>query len=128
MDRISTAAFRTEIDFALPMGFIDEAGVRHQRGVMRLATAADEILPLRDPRVQANPAYLTVIVLARVIVRLGSLPAIDTQAVEGLFAADFEYLRRLYEEVNSADVPDVLMAAHTANGALAGGPSVLGEA
>ena len=128
MDRISTAAFRTEIDFTLPMGFIDEAGVRHQRGVMRLATAADEILPLRDPRVQANGAYLTVIVLARVIVRLGSLPAIDTQIVEGLFAADFEYLRRLYEEANGADAPDVPTAAHGTNGASAGGPSVLGEA
>jgi len=128
MDRISTAAFRTEVDFTLPMGFLDEAGIRHQRGAMRLATAADEILPLRDPRVQANPAYLTVIVLARVIVRLGSLAAVDTQIVEGLFAADFEYLRRLYEEVNGADEPDAPLAALGANGASAGGPSVLGEA
>lgn len=128
MDRISTAAFRTEIDFTLPMGFIDEEGVRHQRGAMRLATAADEILPLRDPRVQANPAYLTVIVLARVIVRLGSLASVDTQIVESLFAADFEYLRRLYEEVNGADSPDFPTAAQGANGAAAGGHSVLGEA
>ena len=128
MDRISTAAFRTEVDFILPMGFIDEAGVRHQRGVMRLATAADEILPLRDPRVQANPAYLTVIVLARVIVRLGSLPAIDTQIVEGLFAADFEYLRQLYEQVNGADEPDSAAALSGANGAAAGGLLASGEA
>lgn len=128
MDRISTAVFRTETDFILPMGYIDEAGVRHQRGVMRLATAADEILPLRDPRVQANPAYLTVIVLARVIVRLGSLAAVDTQIVEGLFAADFEYLRRLYEQVNGADEPEELPAAHGGNGATAGGPLASGEA
>jgi hypothetical protein len=128
MDRLSTAAFRTEIDFALPMGFIDEAGVRHQRGVMRLATAADEILPLRDPRVQANPAYLTVIVLARVIVRLGSLPAIDTQIVEGLFASDFEYLRQLYEQVNGADEPDSMPPRQGANGAAAGGLLASGEA
>jgi hypothetical protein len=128
MDRISTAAFRTEIDFTLPMGFIDEAGVRHQSGVMRLATAADEILPLRDPRVQANPAYLTVIVLARVIVRLGSLPAIDTQIVEGLFAADFEYLRQLYEQVNGADEPGPVPARPGANGAAAGGLLASGEA
>jgi hypothetical protein len=128
MDRISTAAFRTETDFTLPMGYVDEAGVRHQRGVMRLATAADEILPLRDARVQANPAYLTVIVLARVIVRLGSLPAVDTQIVEGLFAADFEYLRRLYEQVNGADEPDGVPALQGANGAAAGGLAASGEA
>lgn len=128
MDRISTAAFRTEADFTLPLGYIDEAGVRHQSGVMRLATAADEILPLRDPRVQANPAYLTVIVLARVIVRLGSVPAVDTQIVEGLFAADFEYLRRLYEQLNGADEPDGVPAGRGANGAAAGGLLASGEA
>ena len=95
MDHANSPAFRTEIEFTLVKGFIDESGVRHRRGTMRLATAAYEILPLRDPRVQANPAYLTIIVLARVITRLGSLPDVDTQVVEGLFAADLEQLRRL---------------------------------
>jgi hypothetical protein len=130
MDRTATAAFRTEIDFTLPKGYIDETGVLHRRGVMRLATAGDEILPLRDPRVQSNPAYLTIIILARVITRLGSLAAIDTQVVEGLFARDLEYLRTLYEEVNGADESEAVPAtafAHT-NGKSAGGLAVMGEA
>ena len=97
---------------------------------MRLATAADEILPLRDPRVQANPAYLTVIILARVVTRLGNLPAVDTQVIEGLFAADLEYLRRLYEEINAAEEPEGPAAPTLAraNGAAAGGQSMRGEA
>src|SRR4051812_16843609 len=130
MDRTVTGAFRTEVDFTLPKGFIDETGILHRRGVMRLATAADEILPLRDPRVQANSAYLTIIILARVVTRLGNLPAVDTQVIEGLFAADLEYLRRLYEEVNAAEESEGPAApAHArTNGAVAGGLSVLGEA
>ena len=72
----------------------------HSDGVMRLATAADEILPLKDPRVQQNPAYLTVIVLARVITRLGSLPDVNTKVIEGLFASDLNYLQGLYERLN----------------------------
>jgi len=131
MDRIATPGFKTEIDFTLPKGFIDETGVLHKRGVMRLATAADEILPLRDPRVQANPAYLTIIVLARVVTRLGSVAHIDTQLIEGLFACDIEYLRRLYEEINAAEEPAAVPApavAAAANGRTAGGLTVLGEA
>jgi hypothetical protein len=96
-------SFQTEVEFTLPKGYLDEHGVLHRRGVMRLATAADEILPLRDPRVQQNQAYLAVIVLARVIVKLGDVPNIDTRLVEGLFASDLDYLQRLYEEVNGAD-------------------------
>src|SRR5438309_6680918 len=98
MDRSASATFRTEFNFTLPKGFVDETGVLHKKGSMRLATAADEILPLRDPRVQSNPAYLTVIILARVIAKLGSVPQVDTQLVESLFACDLEYLRRLYED------------------------------
>jgi hypothetical protein len=94
------AVFQTEVEFILPKGYLDTHGVLHRRGVMRLATAADEILPLRDPRVQQNPAYLAVIVLARVIVKLGDLPSIDTKTVEGLFAADLDYLQRTYERIN----------------------------
>jgi hypothetical protein len=101
-----TPAFRTEIEFALPKGYLDEHGVLHRKGVMRLATAADEILPLRDLRVQQNPAYLTIIVIARVIVRLGSLSEVDTKVVEGLYAADLDYLQRLYEQVNALEETD----------------------
>jgi hypothetical protein len=131
MDRSATAAFRTEAPFELPLGYVDESGVRHRRGVMRLATAADEILPMRDPRVQANPAYLSIIILSRVVMKLGSLPDVDTQIVERLFTQDFEYLRRLYEELNGGDEPDGLddlPAANRANGHAAGGPPMLGEA
>ena len=131
MDRSATAAFRTEAPFELPLGYVDESGVRHRRGVMRLATAADEILPMRDPRVQANPAYLSIIILSRVVMKLGSLADVDTQIVERLFTQDFEYLRRLYEELNGGDEPDGLddlPAAGRANGHAAGGPPMLGEA
>jgi hypothetical protein len=101
-----TADFQTEIEFELPRGYVDSSGTLHRRGVMRLATAADEILPLRDPRVQQNEAYLTVIVLSRVLVRLGSLTDIHTGVIEGLFAADLAYLQRLYERFNAEDAPD----------------------
>jgi hypothetical protein len=96
-------SFQTEIEFTLPKGYLDEHGVLHRRGVMRLATAADEILPLRDPRVQQNQAYLAVIVLARVITKLGDVAAIDTRVIEGLFASDLDYLQRLYERVNGSE-------------------------
>jgi hypothetical protein len=97
--------FSTEIDFILPKGYLDPDGVLHAEGVMRLATAADEILPLKDPRVQQNPAYLTVIVLARVITRLGSLGDVNTKVVEGMFASDLNYLQKLYEQLNLDEEP-----------------------
>jgi hypothetical protein len=102
--------FRTEVEFMLPKGYLDSTGILHRRGVMRLATAADEILPLRDPRVQQNEAYLAIIVLARVITRLGDLGSIDTKVVEGLYASDLNYLQRLYEELNGGDDPDLAKA------------------
>jgi hypothetical protein len=108
--------FQTEVEFELPKGYVDAGGMLHRRGVMRLATAADEILPLRDPRVQQNEAYLSVIVLARVITRLGSLPEVHAGTIEGLFASDMEYLQRLYEDLNSAEEADSTPAARTADG------------
>ncbi len=99
--------FATEIEFTLPRGYIDAAGVLHKTGKMRLATALDEIAPLRDPRVQQNAAYLAVIVLARVITRLGSLEDIDVRVIENLFAVDFDYLQRLYEQFNSGEEVDL---------------------
>lgn len=95
--------FQTEVEFDLPKGYLDEAGTLHRHGTMRLATAADEILPLRDPRVQQNEAYFVIIVLARVITRLGSLTDIHTGVIEGLFASDLSYLQRLYDKLNSVD-------------------------
>lgn len=90
----------TEFDFTLPVGYTDATGAVHRQGVMRLATALDEIAPLQDPRVRANPAYLTIILLTRVIVRLGALPALNTGIVEGLYVADLAYLQALYRRIN----------------------------
>ena len=94
-------SFQTEVEFTLPKGYIDQDSVLHRTGVMRLATAADEILPLKDPRVQQNPAYLTVIVLARVITRLGTVEHVNTRTIEHLYAADLAYLQDLYVRVNT---------------------------
>lgn len=98
-------AFQTEYEFMLPRGYLDQSGILHKEGTMRLATAGDEILPLKDPRVQQNPGYLTVILLARVITRLGSMPAVDTRVIENLYTADLAYLQDLYEKINTMDSP-----------------------
>lgn len=98
-------AFQTEYNFVLPRGYLDREGVLHKEGVMRLANAGDEILPLKDPRVQQNPGYLTVILLARVITKLGSLPAVDTRVVENLFTMDLAYLQDLYQRINTMEAP-----------------------
>ena len=111
MNTSTHIGFQTEIEFELPKGYVDDTGALHRRGTMRLATAADEILPLRDPRVQQNEAYLAVIVLARVITRLGSLADIHTGVIENLYASDLAYLQRLYEKFNSNDEPEVEVAA-----------------
>ena len=92
--------FRTEYDFTLPCGYLDEDGTLHREGVMRRATAADEILPLRDPRVVKNPAYLVVILLSRVVTRLGAVSDLNPKIVEGLFATDLAYLQDLYNDIN----------------------------
>lgn len=91
---------QTQFEFNLPRGYVDSEGTVHTQGVMRLATAMDEIAPLRDVRVNANPAYLTIILLARVIVKLGTLPQVNTNVVENLFAADMAYLQAFYRQIN----------------------------
>ena len=91
---------QTEFPFTLPRGYVDGEGNLHKEGVMRLATAFDEIAPLKDPRVQNNPAYLLVILLARVITRLGTLETINPKVIEGLFAADLAYLQDFYRRIN----------------------------
>lgn len=101
---------QTEFEFRLPVGYQDDIGTLHRDGTMRLATAADEILPLRDPRVQANEAYLIVILLSRVITRLGQLPTINNRVIEGLYAADLAYLQDFYNQVNRVARPSVTAA------------------
>jgi hypothetical protein len=96
--------FQTEFEFTLPCGYLDEEGTLHSEGVMRRATAADEILPLKDPRVVKNEAYVVVILLSRVITRLGSVAAINPKVIEGLFATDLAYLQDLYNRINRLDV------------------------
>ena len=105
----------TEIAFTLPVGYVDGNGARHREGVMRLATARDEIEPLRDPGVRANGAYLSVLLLARTVTRIGPVTDITPGLVEGLFAADFDHLQRLYERVNSdGDAIGVVGCPHCA--------------
>ena len=100
---MAVAGLQTEFDFELPRGLVDRQGNVHRTGRMRLATARDELLPLNDERVRHNPAYLTVILLARVITKLGALEAEDITAntVEGLFATDLAFLQDLYRRVNT---------------------------
>ena len=95
----------TEFEFELPKGYVDKNGDVHKRGVMRLATAADEILPMRDPRVQQNAGYLTIILLSRVITQLGTLSTINTHVIESLFTMDLAYLQDLYQRINMSDMP-----------------------
>ncbi len=92
--------FQTEYEFTLPKGYVDEEGNLHKNGIMRLATAADEILPLKDPRVQQNPAYLNMILFSRVITKLGDLQVINPKVMEGLFASDLAYLQDFYRQIN----------------------------
>jgi hypothetical protein len=98
---------QTEFTFELPRGYIDDYGNLHREGVMRLATALDEIEPLRDPRVRNNEAYLTIIILTRVITRLGTLREVTPVIVERFFAADLAYLQDFYQEINGTGVTTV---------------------
>jgi hypothetical protein len=94
---------QTEFQFSLARGYVDASGQIHRDGCMRLATAADEIGSVQDPRVEANEAYLPVLLLSRVVSRLGSLPAVTPQIIEGLFVSDLVYLEDLYQRLNSAE-------------------------
>jgi hypothetical protein len=95
--------FVEEYTFTLPRGDVDAAGTVHRNGVMRLATAADEILPLRDQRVIQNPAYLTVVLLSRVVTSLGDVPRIDPKIIEKLFSSDLAYLQNMYATINAIE-------------------------
>ena len=93
-------ALQTEYEFTLPKGYIDDEGNLHKAGIMRLATAADEILPMKDPRVQSNPAYLTMILLSRVVTKLGTLSEVNPRIIESLFVTDLAYLQEFYRRIN----------------------------
>jgi len=117
--------FRTEYEFTLPLGYVDSDGGLYRDGVMRLATAADEILPMKDPRVRSNEAYLSVILLSRVLTRLGPIDNVTPAVIEKLFAADMAYLQELYNGINRPEpvVPSPRSAsthgeAETGSGAL----------
>lgn len=92
--------FQTEFEFELPMGFVDKEGNLHKKGTMRLATAMDEITILNDMRVQSNEVYIVIVLLARVITKLGSLSQVNTNVIENLFAADLTYLQEFYRQIN----------------------------
>ncbi len=91
---------QTEFEFHLPKGYVDQEGSVHREGTMRLATAMDEIVPLRDPRVKGNEAYLSIMILSRVITSLGTLSDVNTGVIERMFTADLAYLQELYRSVN----------------------------
>jgi hypothetical protein len=91
---------RTTFEFELPRGYVDSSGVSHRRGTMRLATARDELVPLADDRVRDNPAYLTVVLLARVVERIGTVEDVHAGVIENLFASDLAFLQDLYRRVN----------------------------
>jgi hypothetical protein len=94
---------QTEFEFRLPRGYVDERGTLHRHGTMRLATAIDEIEPLQDPRVRANEGYLSIVLLSRVITRLGDLGQPTAEVIERLFSADFAYLQELYRRINGME-------------------------
>ncbi|MBD2449751.1 hypothetical protein H6G76_21800 [Nostoc sp. FACHB-152] len=104
--------FPREFEFTLPKGYIDADGNIHRKGIMRLATAMDEIAPMRDPRVKSNLAYATIVILSRVITRLGALSEISPMVVENFFAQDVSYLQDFYRHINGLEhkenVPNVL--------------------
>jgi hypothetical protein len=108
-------ALQTEYQFTLPKGFIDDNGVLQREGTMRIATAMDEIAPLRDPRVRNNEAYLVVILLSQVITRLGTLRQVTPNMVERFFAVDIAYLQDLYQQINDVDARIVTVICPNCN-------------
>ncbi len=104
------ADLHTEFGFVLPRGYVDDAGRVHREGRMRLATARDEISTQVDLRVRQNPAYLTVLLLARTVTRLGSLPEVDATVVEGLFASDLAFLQDLYRRLNQEGTTETVVS------------------
>jgi len=100
-ERADGGGLRTEFAFELPRGYVDAAGTVHRAGVMRLATARDELVPLRDDRVRENAAYLSVVLISRVVVRLGTVDDVHPGVIEDLFASDLAFLQDFYRRINS---------------------------
>jgi hypothetical protein len=100
-------SLQTQFDFTLPRGYVDQHGNLHREGTMRLATAMDEIAPLRDLRVRSNQAYMVIVLLSRVIVELGTLSQVTTGVIENLFAADLAYLQAFYRQINEKGITTV---------------------
>jgi hypothetical protein len=108
--------FQTEFEFVLPKGFVDKEGNLHKKGIMRLATAKDEIAPLQDYRVRNNESYMIIILLSRVIKKLGDLKNVDSSTIENLFSADLDFLQRFYQKINSEESSDIkLKCPHCEN-------------
>ncbi|HTQ91741.1 MAG TPA: hypothetical protein VMK84_19825 [Streptosporangiaceae bacterium] len=116
-----------EHDFLLPVGLLGDDGALHREGTMRLATAADEILPLQDPRVARNQAYLTVILLSRVIIRLDGVEPVTPRTIESLFAADLAHLQDLYNRINTVDDGEPELVCPSCGEAVSPGHDRLGE-
>ncbi|MFC1860701.1 phage tail assembly protein [Chloroflexota bacterium] len=108
-------ALQTEFEFTLPRGYVDGEGNLHKQGTMRLATAMDEIAPLRDLRVKSNQAYLAVILLSMVITKLGNLPEVHTGIIEKIFSADFAYLQEFYRQINENGTSQVSVTCPECN-------------
>jgi len=118
---------QTEFEFTLPRGYVDGEGNLHKQGTMRLATAMDEIVPLRDPRVKANQAYLAIILLARVITQMGSLKDVNTGVIEKLFSADFNYLQDFYRRINENGSAKISTSCPECSHSFEAGLGYLGE-
>ena len=101
---------QTEFAFILPRGYVDREGNLHRQGVMRMATALDEIAPMRDPRVRSNQAYLVIILLARVIIKLGDLQDVNPGVIENLFSADLAFLQDFYRRINETGTSGIEVA------------------
>lgn len=105
-----TESLRTEYPFTLPRGYVDQSGTVHRQGVMRLATARDEISPQSDARVRGNPAYLTVLLLERTVIALGEVPEVNGYVIENLFASDLAFLQDLYQRINQQGTTEAAVA------------------
>ncbi|MDR1627941.1 MAG: phage tail assembly protein [Oscillospiraceae bacterium] len=113
---MANSFFETNVQFDLPKGYIDKNGDLHKHGVMRLANAADEIIPLNDPRVKMNPGYLSILLLERVITELGTLKKVDAHVIESLFTADMAYLQDLYQKINAIEPPQMTVQCPKCSG------------
>lgn len=98
---------QTEYEFTLPKGYVDSTGQVYKKGRMRLATAGDEIISTKDPRVLSNPSYLTIVILSKVITEMEGMEMVTPTLIERLFTADLAFLQDMYQRINNVDVPEM---------------------